>query len=207
MEIDWANLLKPFASATRNIASISRANPQRISPETIEALVALLGYGPISDTRNQAGNVLFEIVYGNPQQAESIMNQLEIILASSQPHRRIAAARTLEMISIGNLVEEARASPENFEQIEMRLIIYNSYFYDEIDMMYAASIAFGELKKLKLINIDNLVKEARANPDNIEQVKLRLIPYTSDYYNNDEVGQAANVALEELRKIDVKRNK
>ena len=98
--------------------------------------------------RDLAGYVLFEIAFKNEDQATKIKNELEKLRAGPQPHWRIAANKTLEMIAIGDLVNEAHTYPQKIEQIKSRLEVLS--FSGEDHLEYAAEKSLTEIEKFEL---------------------------------------------------------
>ena len=79
----------------------------------------MLGNKKNAAVRVGASYALFEIAISDETLGEEIRDELVKTHKSSQPYRRIAAARTLEMINIVNFVNDVYTSPKEIEQINM----------------------------------------------------------------------------------------
>ncbi len=136
-----------YSSGYEAFGSIAATRSDQFTPEILGDL-----FGILKDNRNALGRVnvsfvLFALAYGDANQKRAIRDELTKILGSSQIFWRIAAAKTLTMITISDSVDKARAHPENIEQIKKRLermrYLDMAYFY------YALSFTEDEIEKIE----------------------------------------------------------
>ena len=139
-----------------NIASalgqLGQANLPAVTPEVIQALTARLKDNEYSEERIGAAVALFDIAVRDPSQETPLRDELEKLRDNPQPHVRIAASRALEMMAIGDLVQEARAHPEQIARIKSRLDGLSQS--DEVHLKFAALFALQEIEKIKTTTVN-----------------------------------------------------
>ncbi|HLO27566.1 MAG TPA: sister chromatid cohesion protein PDS5 [Anaerolineales bacterium] len=120
-------------------------------PEITQALVALLKNGKDSNGRNGASEGLFVAALKDTSQKDFIDAELERLAKSPQPYLRAAASQTLEMIAIGDLLQEPRAHPDRIDDIESRLNDLKSLdeSLHEEHLQFAAQIVLNEIDKIR----------------------------------------------------------
>jgi HEAT repeat protein len=140
------------------LGRVAHAHESSISTDVIRTLFQSLKSDNSVAQRAVASCALFEIAFNNSNQAEIIKPQLENLRLSPEPHWRIAAAKALEMIAIGELVDEARLNPEKNEQIKTRLTYLTDIDLQEGHLRYAAAKALAELdnSKLDLVRLNSV---------------------------------------------------
>jgi len=143
-------------SAALALGSISQFIPEEIMSETIQSLLTLLEANTDRVGRESAAHALFNITLEAPEQEKIIRVKLEKLIKHPQPHVRISASRTLEMIDIGDLLKEASSHPEQIPDITLVLSIYSpaylssggEYILDD-NLWFAASAVQAEINKIE----------------------------------------------------------
>ena len=145
--------------AAQALGLIAQADPEAVTLEITPILITLLKSDTDSPGRQAAAYTLFGIALRDKEQENMIRKELEDIQDAPQPHWRIAASRTVEMLEIGNLLDEVRAHPEQIEKIKSRLISlgdlssFPPYFVigtsDEEHLQFAAQIVMQEIEKIE----------------------------------------------------------
>jgi hypothetical protein len=126
------------------LVSLIEANPQVATQETIQTLVSFCRADQDSFLRQAAARLLFVIAIREPAQKNMIRDVFTQLQASSQPHLRMNGERGIEMLAIGDLLEEARLHPDHIPELRSRLNAYQ-----EDDLQFAASIVQNEIYKLE----------------------------------------------------------
>ena len=80
----------------------------------------------------------FELTFGNEKFEAPIRDGLLDMYNGSPLHQRLAVGRVLEMIEIGDLVDEVRTSPEKIDQIKTSLEDFSKS--NEEHLVYAAKV-------------------------------------------------------------------
>jgi len=143
-------------SAASALGSISQFIPEEVMSETIQSLLTLLEANADRVGRESAAHALFNITLKVPEEEKIIRVNLEKLLKHPQPHVRISASRTLEMIDIGDLLNEASSHPEQIPDITLVLNIYSpayfsyggDYIFDD-NLWFAASAVQAEINKIE----------------------------------------------------------
>ncbi|HEU0291824.1 MAG TPA: ATP-binding protein [Anaerolineales bacterium] len=143
-----------ICSTVPPLTQVSRAKPELVEQDIIPSLIALLKSDLDSAGRKTAAYALFEIALGNDEYENIIRKQLQDMQNDRKPHWRIAASRTLEMITIGGLAEEARSNPKRIEGIKSRLnyLIGLDNSFHEDHLKFAAEIVLREVEKIEAEN-------------------------------------------------------
>jgi hypothetical protein len=113
--------------------------------ETLYTIIPLCKTDVDSFLRQSAARMLVVIAIREPAKQNMIRDIFTQLQTSPQPHLRMNGERGLEMLAIGNLLEEARLHPERIQQIfESKL-----YGYQEDDLQFAASVVLDEINKME----------------------------------------------------------
>ena len=142
--------------SARTIGAFTHANPETLTPELMQTLFAYLESDNDSAARFVVGYIVFEIAMTDPNSGKLIYEELKKLQASPQPHLRSNAVRILEMITIGNIVNEARTDPNKLHIIKMKLSYMSANTFNngvnEEGLTFAISFALRELEKLESNN-------------------------------------------------------
>ncbi len=134
------------SSAADALGQLAQAKSRTATP-VIQTLIALLRANKDSTGRRAEAYALFVIAVKDPGQERTIRDELKELLDSPEPHWRIAASKVLEMLAIGDLVQEAHADPEQIAHLKSRIIAFQSS--SEEHLRFAASIALQEIDELE----------------------------------------------------------
>ncbi len=117
---------------------------------TLQAMpdwIALLKNNIDKDGRTIAAYALFAIAIRDPLQERSILYELEKLRGDAEPQVRLAASKAIEMIAIGDSIQEARNHPEQIAHIKSKLnVLSNS---DEEHLKIAAKVVLQEIAKIE----------------------------------------------------------
>jgi HEAT repeat protein len=129
------------------IGKVRAANPGAMPTDLVPMLLKLLKDDRDSTMRIVGAYGIFFLVLYDPGHEKPIRAELEKLSADSLPHLRMAAARTSEMLTIGNWVQEVRADPNQGAHIKMRLEALKDSPEDHIK--FAAEVALEEVAKIE----------------------------------------------------------
>jgi HEAT repeat protein len=123
-------------------------------PESIQRLFLLLKNDLASNERIGASKALFVAAVKDTRQKDLIEDELKQLIKSPKPVLRTAASQTLEMIAIGDSLQQAHAHPDQLELIRAKLNELKGLdgsLYEE-HLQFAAEFALGEIEKIKSEN-------------------------------------------------------
>jgi len=129
------------------LGQLAQVNPESLDPKMIQSLIALLKSGTDSPGRIAAAYALFGFSLGDQNQENLIREDLEGMTADPQPYIRMAAYRTLDMMSIGNWVQEARSNSDQIERFKSNLRDLKTLADGYI--LFAVEITQQEIENLK----------------------------------------------------------
>lgn len=132
------------ALAWAEYSSALHSDPVQVS----NRFFALLEADTDSTTRLIGRYALFMLVLRDPARELEIRNELESLRTSSHPHWRIAAIRTLEMLSVADAIQNARAHPDQLAHIQARLEALTCADC-EAHLAFAAEAALSELHRIE----------------------------------------------------------
>lgn len=141
--------------AARVLGTLTQANPKVAdSAEVVPNLFDVLENNKDSVGRGVASYGLFEIALSDPSQDEKIRDALQELSNDYQPHKRIAAIRTLEMIALSDQAKDIQAHPDQIGHIWSRLnyltgVIDSNYSPNEKYLRLAAFDILEEIAKIK----------------------------------------------------------
>jgi HEAT repeat protein len=138
-----ADVMKALGRAY--FASALKSNPSDRSV----ALFALLKEDRDSNARIIGAYALCLFAVDDPRQEPFIRDELNKLSASDQPHLRIAASKTLEMLAVGDLVQKVRDDSEQLTRIKSQLNTLNCSWCGEEHIKFAASVALEEIAKIE----------------------------------------------------------
>ena len=96
-------------------------NPEIMPDNTVHKLITLLKLNNDCVGRSVAAYPLSLLAISESRQASAVFTELETMIDSPQVHWRIAAFRTLEMITVGESIKTVRNHPESQASIKARL--------------------------------------------------------------------------------------
>jgi hypothetical protein len=151
------NYLTRYYSA-KTIGSFVRTEPKSLKVNMTRTLLTLLEEDEDSAGRYVVGYTLFEIAFTNPNQRRIIRVELGKLQDSPKPHLRMSANRILEMIEIGDLVNEARTHPDQVNNLKLRLQFIKNLPQSgtsnerEDGLSFAASVVLDEIDNINAKN-------------------------------------------------------
>jgi len=141
---------------TSALGLLIEADPQTFTSGMIQPLLSLLNADQDSAGRQAAARLLFLISIRESSQQDLILTEFEELQASPKPHLRMTGSRALEMMAIGDLVEEARSNPERIERIKSTMNFWINInplgSHGEEHLQFAAKIALQEIEKIEAEN-------------------------------------------------------
>jgi len=147
-------LLTNEDSIVRSSAAPALGGLAQSQPEILQTLFILLKNGGDSNGRNGASEALFVAAFRGISQKNYVEDELEKLAKSPQPYLRAAASQTLEMIAIGDLIDEARDHPDQIEDVKSKLNDLESLdeSLHEEHLQFAAQFVLNEIGKIETKN-------------------------------------------------------
>jgi hypothetical protein len=156
MEIILDPQIEPYvrSDAVNSVAALVHAHPQAINSEMLQTYFELLKADDDRSKRQFASYILFVVALTDTDRERVIRAELERLGDSSNPQLLIELARIQEMLTLTDLVKEARSHPTEIKQIKTKLRFvdyrykyYPSYFDDHLD--FATQFALKEIEKIE----------------------------------------------------------
>jgi hypothetical protein len=134
------------------LLQLAQDSSQIITSEITDILLALLKGANDSIGRNVGAYGLFHLAVADPSQQQWIRNEADKLRQQPQLHLQIAGSKVLEMLVIGNLVQDAGTHPERVPHIKLTLerlhSITESPYSSEEHIDFAASVALEEIEQI-----------------------------------------------------------